>query len=119
MASIYITDSFYKQIRRTVEVEQIISVIRRHILGSQNMVDIYSPGPDLKVFKAYLFSGRFRLAVLLQVRKDVYVPFLFVKKESKYGWNLSKYSEEMLISSIDRVLRDIQKARYQLIDVNF
>ena len=65
------------------------------------------------MLKAYLDSKRTRAAVLLRVSKSIYIPFFLAQKESKLGWNLSKYSEDALLNKIEKVQRDLEKKDYE------
>lgn len=113
MPKIYITDSFKKDVRNRRELlKEIIREIEKSFRGFNNLVDLYSPAEDLKVLKAYLNSGKMRVAILLRVSKEVYIPFFVAKKESKDGWNLSKYSEDFLVNKIIKVQLDIDNNKY-------
>jgi len=119
MPKIYLADSFKKDVKSRRELlKKIIREIEKFFRGSNNLVDLYSPAEDLKVLKAYLDSGKIRVAILLRVSKDIYIPFCIVKKESKIGWNLSKHSENILINKIIKVQRDIENKEYEEINIH-
>ena len=109
---VFITDSFKKQLGERKLFGLLFAEIRKHGGGSHNMVDLYSPARDFKVYKAYLDSKRWRSAILLQMSKKIYMPLFITKKESKEGRNLSKYSEDFLFSKIVKVQEDIRNKRY-------
>lgn len=114
MATIYITFSLKKKISRQKNLlKEILREVGKFDRGAKNLVDLYSPAPDMKVLKAYLSSGKVRAAILLRVSRKVYIPFFVAKKESEYGWNLSKYSEDILASKILKTADEIKTGKYQ------
>ncbi len=117
MAQIYITDTLKKEVKDKLLIDQLINEIKKHATGHENLKNLYSPDKDLKVYKAYLRSGKVRAAILLKVSKNIYVPFLVVKKESFLGWNLSKYSEDYLSGKILKVLNDVESNRYKILEI--
>lgn len=96
---------------------ELLNEIEKYDSGGGNLVDIGSSGRDLRILKAYLSSGKVRAAILLKVRRDVYIPFLIARKESRKGWNLSKYSEDILCERILRVQKEIEKGNFEEWDV--
>ncbi len=113
MAKIYISYSIQKEIGREKRLLlELIKEIKKHNKGNTNLVDIYSPAKDLKILKAYLLSKKVRAAILLKISKNLYIPLLIAKKESIYGWNISKYSEEFLYKRILKIQEDIQQHRF-------
>ncbi len=114
MAKVYLTKTFQKELAKGSPIlKELLREIRKHARGASNLIDLYSPGPDLKVLKAYLASKGVRSAILLRVSKSIYIPFFLAKKESRHGWNLSKYSEDMLLAKIFAVQRDVENHHYE------
>mgnify|MGYP001561732811 FL=1 len=119
MTKVYLTKTFQKELGNQRNLlKELIREIKKHAHGARNLVDLYSPGPDLKVLKAYLASKGVRSAILLRVSKSIYIPFFLAKKESKHGWNLSKHSEEILITKIFAVQKDIEQNQYQEVNLD-
>ena len=117
MSQIIITKSFQKQLVKfkSVSKKQVVSEIKKHTLGLDVLVDIYSPAPNLKVLKGYLINKKVRLAVLLVVKNRHYVPFFLAKKESKKGWNISKQSEKSLENYIVKSIQDIKNKDFDTV----
>ena len=117
MSQIIITKSFQKQLVKfkSVSKKQVVSEIKKHTLGLDVLVDIYSPAPNLKVLKGYLINKKVRLAVLLVVKNRQYVPFFLAKKESKKGWNISKQSEKSLENYIVKAIQNINDKDFEIV----
>lgn len=117
MSQIILTKSFQKQLAKfkSVSKKQVAAEIKKHISGSNSMVDIYSPAPDLKVLKGYLIGRKIRMAVLFIIKQEQYTPFFLAKKESKQGWNMSKQSEKFLENHIIKAIQDIENNNFETI----
>ncbi|MFA7685349.1 MAG: hypothetical protein WCX95_00950 [Candidatus Gracilibacteria bacterium] len=117
MALIYITDTLKKEVKDKLLINQLVKEVQKHSKGNNNLIDLYSPEKDLKVYKAYLDSGRVRAAILLKLSAQIYVPLVIVKKESRLGWNLSKYSESYLGKRILKIWKDVQNKKYEILNL--
>lgn len=118
MAKIYITFSVLKEIRHHEGLlDELLREIKKHFKGLKNLISIYSPDNDSQVLKAYLYAGKIRAAILLKVSKKIYIPFLIAKKESVYGWNLSKYSENILYGKILKIERELKLKKYSEFEI--
>jgi len=117
MSQIIITKSFQKQLVKfkSVSERQVIDEIKKHISGLDILVDIYSPAPNLKVLKGYLSSKKVRIAVLLIIKREQYIPFFLAKKESKKGWNVSKQSEKSLENYIIKAIQNINDKDFEIV----
>ena len=113
MTKVYITRSFEKEIKDKPVLRALLVEIKKHSNGAKNLIDLYSPGKDLKVLKAYLSSKKIRSAILLRISKKIYIPFFIAKKETKAGWNLSKYSEDILFLKISKIYKEIKNKKYK------
>ena len=120
MSQILITNSFNKELAHTriATVQDVTILITRHQRGLPSLISLYSSHKEFTVLKGYLGKGRsLRIAILLQVKKETYIPFFVAKKSSQEGWNVSKYSKEYLAHRIDRALIDIQQHNYTIIQL--
>ncbi len=117
MSVIYITVTIKKDTKNKNLIDELIREIRKHSAGHNNLVDLYSPYKDFKVYKSYLASGGVRAAILLKLSKQIYIPLIIVKKESPLGWNMSKYSANYLEKRILKVLKDIETKKYDSVKV--
>jgi len=117
-AEIYLPKSVLKELKTNKKLlENLIKEIKKHAKGNHNLIDIYSPGEDLKVLKGYLLFKKVRAAILLKISKNIYIPFLIVKKDSELGWNLSKYSEDILCTRITKIYREILNKEFETINI--
>lgn len=116
MPKIYLLESL-KLNKEKFLINQLLRAICKHANGNNNLIDVYSPGPDYKVLKAYLFSGRIRAVILYKISKKIYVPFLIAKKESKIGRNISKYSQNDLENLINKSTKEIFLKKYEELDI--
>jgi hypothetical protein len=57
-----------------------------------------------------------RLVILFQEKNGKYVPFYIVKKETKDGYNISKYSLQDLENKLDAIFLDLENGHYSIID---
>ncbi|MFA6992834.1 MAG: hypothetical protein WC269_06220 [Candidatus Gracilibacteria bacterium] len=120
MSSIYLSHSFSSELKnRRYLLKLLIREIRRFDSGLKNIVFLYSPAQNLKVFKVYLDKNKVRVAVLFKVDKNIFIPFFIARKESKNGWNLSKYSAPILANDILRIHQDVEHGNYDKIIIGF
>ena len=118
MGKVYLANSFKKYLENRKDLQaKLLKEISKHSNGGKNLIDLYSPGMDLKVLKGYLDSKRIRLVLLLKISKKIYIPILLVKKESTHGWNISKLSEKFLLSKIAKIQHEIDNELYEIYDL--
>ncbi len=116
MTTVYFVQSFDRQLKKLRFPDHgIVEEIRKYQRGLKNLIDLYCPYPNTKLLKGYLSGGRIRLAVLLQVKKDLFIPVFVGKKESRYGWNVSRYLQDMMAAKIQKAISDIENKKMRVV----
>ncbi len=113
---ILITKTFEKILSKikSVSLEDVILEIGKHKKWLNNFKDIWVL-KNRKVIKWYLLWKKVRLVVLFQEKDWKYLPFYIVKKETKEGFNISKYSLEDLENKLDNIFIDLEKWDYKIV----
>lgn len=113
---IIITETFEKLLSKikSVWLDEVRLEIDKHEKGLDNFKTI-GILKNRKVLKWYLLSKKVRLVVLFQENNGNYLPFYVVKKETKDGYNVSKYSLEDLNSKLDNIFNDLDTWKYKII----
>ncbi len=112
---IIITKHFQKEVNKikSASIDDITEEIKKYNKGLNNLIDLYSPNSNTKLLKGYLNSGKVRIAILLMINNNSFIPCLIVKKESRHGHNLSKETSENLLShKINIIAEDIANNNY-------
>jgi len=112
---IVITDTFLKLLSKikSVSLSDVAMEIDKHSKWLENFKLIWTLR-SRKVLKGYLLSKKVRLVVLFQEKNGNYLPFYVVKKETKDGFNISRYSVEDLDSKLDSIFSDLEKGKYKI-----
>lgn len=114
---ILITDSFKKLLWKikSVWIENIKIEIWKHKSGNNNFIENWYIR-ERKVLKWYLLSKKIRLLILFQEKNWKYLPFYVVKKETKDGWNITKDSLQDLEDKLDKIFKDLETGRFEIIE---
>lgn len=114
---ILITDTFQKNLDKikSISLENIVSEIQKHQKWLQNFIEIWNIW-HRKIMKWYLLSKKVRLVVLFQEKNGKYLPFYVVKKETKDGFNISKYSLDDVEKKLDWIFQDLETGNYYILD---
>ena len=115
MAILKITSSIQKILDRDNSLlKELLRETQKHINGINNFVDLYSPFAGTKILKAYLSKRKVRAIILLKTKEGVYLPVLIVKKDSEIGWNLSKYSEDIIACKIEKIGKELSEGKFKI-----
>ncbi|MFK7780343.1 MAG: hypothetical protein QM490_04275 [Candidatus Gracilibacteria bacterium] len=114
---ILITKTFKKLLDKikSVGVDDIKIKIDKHKSGLENFIEI-GKLKNRKVLKGYLFHKKVRILVLFQEKNGNYLPFYIIKKERKYGKNITKDSLNRLSGNLDNIFEDLENNNYKIID---
>ena len=115
MPKIIITKHFQKNLSKIkiVTVDDVVNEIKKYNKGLNNFVDLYSPIDYSKILKGYLGKGKVRIVILLMIDNNTFAPLLIEKKESKYGYNLSKDTAmEFIEYKSELILKDIKNKNF-------
>lgn len=112
---ILITDTFSKLLSKikSVSLDDVKNEIQKHKNWLDNFKSIWILR-NRKVLKWYLLSKKVRLAVLFQEKNGNYLPFYVVKKETKEGFNISRYSVQDLDAKLDSIFADLELWKYKI-----
>ena len=69
------------------------------------------------MLKWYLLHKKVRLWVLFQERNWSYLPFYIVRKETKFGKNITKDSLDELSIKLDNIFDDLENNDYEIIEL--
>ncbi|NDK08768.1 hypothetical protein EOM39_06025 [Candidatus Gracilibacteria bacterium] len=114
---ILITKTFLKLLSKikSVGLDDISLEINKHKTGLDNF-KIIGTIENRKILKGYLLSKKIRLVVLFQEKNGSYLPFYLAKKETKDGYNISKYSLDEIVKKLDNIFIDLENGDYEIID---
>ena len=115
MPKIIITKHFQKNLSKIkiVTLDNIIYEIKKYNKGLNNFIDLYSPIDYSKILKGYMGKGKIRIIILLIINNHIFAPLFIEKKESKYGYNLSKDTAlELIEHKSELILKDIKNKKF-------
>ncbi|PCI24381.1 hypothetical protein COB57_05190 [Candidatus Peregrinibacteria bacterium] len=119
MICCYLTSSFQKSLKKinSITESDLISLFKKYP-NSRQIIELDRLN-DSKILKCYLLSKKVRCLVLFQYVKNIFIPVSIVKKESKFGKNISKKNYENLFShDIEKAINDVQSHNYKTININ-
>lgn len=115
MPKIIVTKHFQKNLNKIkiVTIDDVVYEIKKYNNGLNNLIDLYSPINYSKILKGYLGKGKIRIIILLMMNNNTFAPLFIEKKESKYGYNLSKSTTMELIEHKSKlILQDIKNKNF-------
>jgi hypothetical protein len=115
MTTIIITKHFQKDLDKikSITIHDIVGEIKKYKKGLNNLIELYSPAPHSSILKGYLNRKKIRVIMLLKIKEDMFAPILIEKKESKYGYNLSKETAmEIIEQKSINILNDIYEHNF-------
>ena len=115
MSKIIITKHFQKNLSKIkiVTLDDVVYEIKKYNKGLNNLINLYSPIDYSKILKGYLGKGKVRIIILLMIDNNTFAPLLIEKKESKYGYNLSKDTAMEFIEHKSKlILKDIKNKNF-------
>ena len=110
---ILVTEAFEKLVSKvkSMSMTDVSNEIHKHAEWLNNFKTVWII-KNRKILKGYLLSKKVRLVVLYQEKNGNYLPFYIAKKETKDGWNISKYSLDDLSGKLNHILEDLEKWRF-------
>lgn len=114
---ILITNTFEKLVFKikSISLKDVKLEIEKHKKWLKNFKVIWTLR-NRTVIKWYLLSKKVRLVVLFHETNWNYLPFYIAKKETKDGFNISKFSLEDLNCKLDNIFMDLDKWNYKILD---
>ena len=114
---ILITKTFEKLLAKikSVWIDELKEEIRKHKSWLENFIEIWVL-KNRKVLKWYLLHKKVRILVLFQEKNGNYLPFYIVRKETKFGKNITKDSLLDLSIKLDHVFVDLDNKDYKIVE---
>lgn len=112
--------TFAKQFQKQLEHaprEVVFDLVKKFPHTSQLILLAHTQ--SYQILKGYILGKKFRIIILFQQHRDVFIPIVLVKKESKQGLNIRKQNYESLFGSmIDKIQADIVQDSFEIIDLD-
>jgi hypothetical protein len=111
---ILVSRAFQKQLEKiwSIKREDVLRAIEKHSQWLENFIILFEHD-GIEILKGYLLGKRVRLVVAFARKWNNYFPILVVRKESKVGYNITKYDESMLLSELRKHIECIEKWEYE------